>query len=311
MKDRKKGKTVLVRLFPFALIAVMVCSLAFMSRREEQTEERQRLVRVWNIDTFEGGKGSRTSFLKRVAARAEKEREGVYYLVTSYTAEGAREAFEQGDAPDLLSFGIGSSLFAERSLPLAVSFPGGETQEGCLAYPWCRGGYALFSLTEEFGEKGKTAISAGRENLSGVAALLNEIEGEVLEPLAAYTGFLNGTYRYLLGTQRDLCRFSSRGVAVFYRSLEEYCDLYQYISVLSAQKREDCFAFVEELLSERTQGELDQIGMYPLGGAQGGLAGGPARYTVSVFSSPEALLELRRAAECGERKIVEKYLKTI
>ena len=94
---------------------------------------------------FEGGKGSRTAFLKSVARELKGE---AYYLVTSYTLEGALSAFAEGDAPDVLSFGVGLSEFAERLLPLPYSFAGGELGGKTLAYPWCMGGYYLFSLTD-------------------------------------------------------------------------------------------------------------------------------------------------------------------
>ena len=45
------------------------------------------------MDTFEGGKGSRTSFLQRVARLAEHG--NTYYRVLSYTAEGAQAAMQE------------------------------------------------------------------------------------------------------------------------------------------------------------------------------------------------------------------------
>ena len=59
-------------------------------------------MRIWNVDTFEGGKGSRTAFLRRAAALAEQKQHGVLYNVTSYTEEGVREAFARGETPDIL-----------------------------------------------------------------------------------------------------------------------------------------------------------------------------------------------------------------
>lgn len=295
---------------PFFLVGIVFLSLLLCSFGKRESEaESARIVRIWNIDTFEGGRGSRTSFLKRVALKTEKTRRGVYYLVSSYTAEGAREALGEGDFPDLISFGIGLSDFAELSLTLSYSFAGGETEDGCLAYPWCRGGYALFSLEEDFDGEGVTAISCGGENLPQVAAALSGISGEEVDSVAAYTGFLSGKYRYLLGTQRDLCRLSARNMTVYTSPLSEYCDLYQYISVLSAEKRSDCDAFLTMLFSEEVQGELSQIGMYPMTGASDFVT--EVKFTASVFSSQTALEGLKEAARTGERKSIENYLKNI
>ena len=270
--------------------------LVFLPQKSGEAEART-VVRVWNIDTFEGGKGSRTAFLKSVARGLRGE---AYYLVTSYTLEGALSAFAEGDAPDVLSFGVGLSEFAERLLPLKREFAGGELGGKTLAYPWCMGGYYLFSLTDFEGE-GRTALSVGGENLPAVAARLEGISGEETESVAAYTGFLSGKYRYLLGTQRDVCRFQARGVSVQARPLTKYCDLYQYIGILSSEKRDASLAFVEALLSPEVQGRLSQIGMFPLENN--------AERTVSVFSSREALGRLAAAAREGD--VPEKYLKSI
>lgn len=280
---------------PFLLL-LAAAVIVFVPQKSKEAEARI-VVRVWNIDTFEGGKGSRTAFLKSVARELKGE---AFYLVTSYTLEGALSAFAEGDAPDVLSFGVGLSEFAERLLPLPYSFAGGELGGKTLAYPWCMGGYYLFSLTGFEGE-GRTALSVGGENLPAVAARLEGIWGEETESVAAYTGFLSGKYRYLLGTQRDVCRFQARGVSVQARPLTKYCDLYQYIGILSSEKRDASLAFVEALLSPEVQGRLSQIGMFPLENN--------AERTVSVFSSREALGRLAAAAREGD--VPEKYLKSI
>ena len=293
---------------PFALIFGLVLSVVFYpkpSQKEGKGDEVKKVIRVWNVDTFEGGKGSRTSFLKRAAAKVEKQNKDVYFLITSYTEEGVNRAFESGQKPDILSFGVGVSAYLESSLPLPYSFAGGETESGCYAYPWCRGEYYLFSLTDNFDEAGETAISAGGCNLVEVAAALNSLTGEKIDSLSAYVAFLNGRYRYLLGTQRDVCRFATRGVNVYQKPLNEFCDLYQYISVLSAQKREYCFAFVEALLSDGIQKELDSIGMLPV------KSGGAIR-TISAFTDADSLDFMRNAAQ-GEEPVknLNKFLKNI
>ena len=295
-----------VKALPFVLCVVSILLAAFLPRgRKEVQAEGKQVVTVWNVDTFEGGRGSRTSFLKKIARKAEKRLKNVYFLVSSYTIEGAEAALKEGITPDALSFGVGLSDFAEISLPLDYSFAGGQTEAGCLAYPWCRGEYALFSLTENFEEAGSVAVSRGGSNLACVAAAFAGLKGEEVDALAAYTNFLSGKYRYLLGTQRDACRFEARGVQVYQKKLPEYCDLYQYFSVLSAEKRELCFALLDELLSAETQSALAEIGMKPVENRTEGR-------TVSVFSSAETLEALCSLARRGEDvKNLDKFLKSI
>lgn len=303
--SREKFLRGLFRAVPFLLIAAIILTLIFFPKQKKEVKAEKRVVLLWNVDTFEGGKGSRTSFLRRVAQAAEKERAGVYYLIASYTPEGAVAAYEAGQRPDLLSYGVGLSVYAEKCLPLSYEFSGGKTDAGCLAYPWCRGNYYLFSMEDDFTAQGTTAISQGGYNLSRVAAAYAGIDGEEVESTAAYVGFLSGKYRYLLGTQRDECRFAARGANVYSKPLSDYCDLYQYISVLSSEKREDCEQFLKTLLSDEVQDTLSEIGMYSIDSMEGGR-------TVSIFSSDEALEELGRLARTEENvKNLDKYLKFI
>ena len=216
------------RAVPFLLLAAVVLAVSLFPRQSAAEGESARIVRVWNVDTFEGGKGSRTAFLKRAAELAERGRTGVCYLVTSVTAEGALDALGRGELPDVLSYGGGLSAFEPHCLSLGERFAG-ESR----ALPWCRGEYYLFSMTDDFESAGDVAISVGGSNLACAAAYFAGVSGSETESLSAYVDFLGGKYRYLLGTQRDKCRFASRGAAVYAKPLAEFCDLYQYVSVLS------------------------------------------------------------------------------
>ena len=304
MKARKFFR-ILLSAVPFAIIAAIVCAVIFFPKAEAGAAEPKRVVTVWNVDTFEGGKGSRTNFLRQVARRVEKEREGVYFLVVSYTREGAEAAIAEGNLPDLLSFGVGIWASAERSEVLPYSFAGGEIAGKCRAVPWCMGGYFLFSLSEDFEEEGVCAISEGGCNLGVLAAVYAGVKGEPCGSQAAYTGFLSGKYRYLLGTQRDVCRFATRGATVYSRPLTGYNDLFQYISLTKTSHRADALAFLEELLSAETEELLTTIGMEAV------KTDGNVR-TPCVFSDGAALSRLREiATEEVDTKITDKFLKTV
>lgn len=295
----KRALVLIWRAVPFVLLAAIILATVFYptARVQQGAGEDACVVTVWNVDTFEGGKGSRTSFLQRVARLAEHG--NTYYRVLSYTAEGAQAAMQEGDYPDILSFGIGLEVDRERCIALGGTFAG-----SALALPWCRGRYLLFSLSDDFEEAGNTAISAGGCNLAGAAAYFAGIEGEERESLAAYLAFLNGEFRYLLGTQRDENRFAARGATVYTKALPEYCDLYQYICVFSQALREECMDFVGRLLSEDVQGALSDIGMLPAAGAQG--------KTIDIFSSAQTLENAAGAVRPGSaEKNPEKYFKSI
>ena len=236
------------------LIAVLAFSLCFALPsffKKEQATDYKTVVTIWNVDTFEGGKGSRTAFLNAVAKEVEKE-ESVIFMVLSKTLEGAQMALENGEMPDLLSFGPGIRIAASNKV-----------------YCWCMGKYALFTKRKESGRNAEpnsknTVLSLGGKNLPTIAAALSGFSGDLRREnsLEAYVRFLNGDFAYLLGTQRDAQRLISRGVEVDATSLNDFTDLKQYITALKVENKKLGQVFIDCLLSERIQRKLTTIGMF-------------------------------------------------
>ena len=278
--------------FLSAFYAFPALTLHGETNEGENPAARPVVLSLWHVDTFEGGKGSRASFLKNAALSYCKNKNAVI-MVCSYTAAGARAAFEQGETPDMLSFGIGlnadpatfsalnvSEILsdeAEKQTLKALNVAGASAKNGeALALPWCCGCYALYGKAEDFSRVGADTalISSGGSNLVSVAAALRlgGVNGDaVKKSVAAYADFLNGKSEYLLGTQRDAYRFCARGVKVYAAAVTEYNDLYQYIGVTrkkqantAAEKRaeEECVAFLKYLLSYRVQSALYKTGMF-------------------------------------------------
>ena len=271
-------------------------------------QEKEIILSLWHVDSFEGGKGSRAAFLNRIATAFEKS-EKVTFLVSAKTAEGVKDAFQKGERPDLLSFGG------------YLDLSGVNAEAEC----WCMGKYALYSMgqTDESPTPQNTVISNGGLNFPAVAAALEGLRGEFAqeEALTAYTKFLNGKYTYLLGTQRDACRFQSRGAEVAVKPLNAFTDLKQYIAVVNEENREVCQRFIGYLLSEESQKLLTAIGMLsekydiyaPDQALQNALEEVGCRYSVSPYLSAEAAKQLKSVADRvlqGENaEVLKKFLK--
>lgn len=279
---------------------------------EEEEKNEKIILRLWNIDMFEGGIGSRASFLGRVANRFEKKYP-LYIMVTPHTKESAERALRAGDIPDMISYGVGLDGIAELATEI----------DGNYGAAWCIGKYCLYSFENDFTAVSaeNTAISQYGSSLSVVAARFAGIRGglQVENSLTAYVNFLNGKCRYLLGTQRDLYRFQSKGVSVYCAPLPGFSDLFQYISVLcEGEEAEYCRLFVRCLLSDEVQKSLSEIGMYSLScsvyreGAGAELEKCAVTSTLPLFASGDAILELREEALQGaENKILENFLKRV
>ena len=140
---------------------------------------------------------------------------------------------------------------------------GGKTY----GYPWCRGGYFLF------GAEGCDAAETRPDNTvigsgpGGAAAAylsgLPQGEYDVRGTLEAYTAFAGGKYSFLIGTQRDYWRLTSRELAFTAVPLTAFGDLWQYLFICAKDtgKYRGCIDFLAYLLSDEIQSTLSRIGM--------------------------------------------------
>ncbi|MBR4762278.1 MAG: hypothetical protein IK086_06545 [Clostridia bacterium] len=303
------------RIIPFILILSSAVFTAFIGRYgiaaggiDLSPAEYVGIIKLWHIDTFEGGVGSRKQFLLSVAAAYEKAHKGTLIMVVSHTADSAKTAMEEGVFPDMISYGAGVTLPELSELPAASSFGGGRVGEKTYAAPWCRGGYVLIenpAYKESKKRKDPEAVfSVGRFNDSLTAgALCGKVFNGIAEkaPLAAYVEFVSGRCRFLFGTQRDIHRLKGRGMDHAATVIEEYNDLYQYISVCAKEnKLAAARGFAEFLLSEKVQKKLSDIGMFSCfydveydDITLKALQNAKFEYTVSAFSSEEFIESLK------------------
>jgi hypothetical protein len=210
------------------------------------------VINIWQVDSFEGGKGSRAQYLQNKAEACFKD-ENCYATVTALSADAVRENLKSGTVPDLISYGAG--FYGLESYINADNF---------LYKTWCRGGYCLLSIDGDFSDvtSQNTVINVGKDNFAGISALLCGLDGATIDmPTSAYVKLINGEYKYLLGTQRDIYRFKTRGASIKIKPVTVYNDLYQNISILSkdSKKSKLCEEFINYLLENNS--DLDKIGM--------------------------------------------------
>ncbi len=299
-----------------AIIVVFSVVFAYPALNAQSRHEPaapKEILRLWHIDSFEGGIGSRADFLSSAAKEYEKKY-GRYVLVTVHSSDSAQRAISEGSIPDMISFGTYFGAAAEIVLPLEkYSFPAASMNGQTYAVPWCRGNYFLFGKDGDFSHAsaGNTVISSGGTALAEAAAYEYGLSGEisVLPSVRAYVDFINGKYEFMIGTQRDVSRFRTRNFNVEAVAIQEFCDLWQYIGVCSADAETyaACMDFLYCLLSEETQKKLTKIGMLSAfcdvyGSSEKVMDGaekGEVRHTVSAWLSEEKQQELRRCASAA------------
>lgn len=324
-----KKSSVIIAFILLVLFSAAAVAPFFLEKEEENKTSYGGILRLWNIDCFEGGKGSRTQFLKTAASLYEKKHKGTYIYITSATLSGYSYALKNGGAPDMVSFGIGTDFsFYAKELEIG-GFVGGKIGDVSYAYPWCRGGYAVYSFTDDFTKISpeNTVISSGGSNFPLIAAAVYGLKGNYKSEasVSAYANFLNGKYKYLFGTQRDYSRFLSRGKDVYAMPVSGYNDLYQYIAILNGGEAAygACLSFIEFLLSEEIQKKLSSINMIsgefgvysPSDGVLYEMQSVNYSYTLGAFTGEEALKEIKtlseRAIALGDTKNLKNYLKTV
>lgn len=217
--------------------------MAIMNKKKANAvSDEMTVLNVWQIDSFEGGKGSRAKYLQDLGKKFFKKN-GCYVTVSSLSADAARLNLKNGNVPDLISYGAGTygiESYIRGRLPY---------------YCWCNGGYCYLSLDTNANFEdisvNNLIINGGTDNLADVTALLCGVNGaEKAKPTSAYVRLINGEFKYLLGTQRDIFRLRTRGVAFAVKPVTVFNDLYQNISVTCSNDKKAAYAerFIEFLL---------------------------------------------------------------
>ena len=246
-----KSKRARILFLCIACVAILVI-VPLMSTCEKSEKKESELVvlNIWEIDSFEGGKGSRAEYLRRTGERIEN----CYVKVTTISAAAARENLKSGNVPDLISYGAGT-----------YGLEGYFTNKTPFS-EWCRGGYCILCTDEsaDFSDitPKNTIVNGGTENRADVAAMLLSLGGAQKEkPTGAYVSLINGKFKYLLGTQRDIFRLKTRGVAFKVKPVTIFNDLYQLISVTAPSKEK--IQIAREFVNILTQNKqnLTSIGM--------------------------------------------------
>ena len=305
----------ILRIAAAAVLAASIVFTAFVGKNKITESgvsvlpaEYRGILTLWNIDTFEGGVGSRKQFLLSVSRGFEKRNEGVLVMAIDHTAESAETAMAEGKFPDLISYGAGVNVQNLKPLETDKPSPAGAYNGETYAVPWCRGGYCIIENPYYAANKKDPQpliVSQGEFTNPLVAFALSgrtETDTEVLTPMNAYVKFTSGKVRYMLGTQRDINRIIRRGMDFTSKPLSEYNDLYQYISVTSADAVKAAYAqsFINYLLSDEIQAKLSDIGMCSCyievkyeDPDMSALAAAKSEYTVSAFASKEFIGELQ------------------
>ena len=285
-----KKRVVFLILMAAVLIIAPVLTLLSISR-SSPADERMQVINLWQIDSFEGGRGSRAQYLKNTAEECF-EGTRTYITVTTLSADAARQNIAGGNIPDIISYGAGFYGIETLINPRDFTYK-----------TWCRGGYVYITLDEDadfsdINDK-NTVINSGRDNYSAICAAFEGLSRcDSAAPTSAYVKLIAGEYKYLLGTQRDLYRMETREKSYKARAVTSFNDLYQNISILTEGENYDkCAEFVNFLM--RNSSRVSTLGMVADGasceGALEEIRCADCEYKIEGFASEAFIKQLNGA----------------
>jgi len=241
------------------------------------------ILELWNVDTFEGGSVSRFKWLEKRAIEFENEHNGTFVAVINMTPEQLQLNLENGNKPDLISFGIGvGNLFVEQLKQFdcdfnirqdIVSF--GKFKSKQLAIPFMMGGYSVISA-EQTPNSASVGVGLNSYTCPLLGAVLNDLSlnnlydtNSQLSSFDAYDAYIKNDFDILVWTQRDVYRTNNRVEKSMmktqtYLSVAGFCDLIQYVGILNGETeaKKVCEQFVLSLLTTKSQQTLKDINMF-------------------------------------------------
>ncbi len=295
-------------------ISIVVASLFLINVNESYIiypqKEYSQVLSLWQIDTFSGGKGSRTSFLRRVANDFSNKHPEVLFLVTSHTVESATKSINEGKMPDLISYGACGFTFIEKFAKLKNYdvIDGDYNNKNRYAVSWCKGGY--FSLKKGHGEK---IIVQDVEGGNIFLALINQetkvSNFEIYNEEYAYSLFLRSQNATLYGNQRNIVRLQNANVEFTSSPITTYNDMFQYVSIMTSNGQKIAYAntFIDYLLSDEVQKKLVDISMFSTKNIKlyndnehySLFENSNAKYTLSPFLEKETLDDIKSRSKAS------------
>jgi len=264
------------------------------------TQAETTFLKVWHIDSFEGGSGNRATFLEKMATQFHKANPNIFLVVQNLSEEEVLTAVKNGDKADIISFShhIANDI-VEKLLPLRVKTYSkeellfcGQKNDKTYAVPWNMAGYCLIgnsqvdervlqTLSVESAysfDKGQYNYIAGLKNNYGQVAMmenttakcdLTKCDKNIFDKTTyqAYTDFVANKGAVLLGTTRDVHRIENRVSLssmqdVKFLPLGKFTDMVQFLGCMNGKNQLSAESFIEYVTSNENQKQLKNIGLF-------------------------------------------------
>lgn len=251
-RERKpfpKFALVTIAVFAVAILALLWALPNLPQKPDAQAKAGYKgVIELWNVESFEGGSGSRQSWLTNKSAKFEAKNSGLFVHVTTLTEDELKQKLADSQTFDIICFSRGAGDAVKELLaPLTVDCKNirenmllaGQFDGKQYAMPLYTGAYCLFARTSQLAEAdllnkaltqtytrkiGKNTVelqplvcgfTSANSPLTALAMSGGRGDAskiaENITQYQAYEQFVsNKTAVTLLGTQRDLYRLNQR-----------------------------------------------------------------------------------------------------
>ncbi|MDE7454499.1 MAG: ABC transporter substrate-binding protein [Clostridia bacterium] len=265
-RERKPVANYVIAAVAVVIVAVLVLIWALPHLPQKPLTSAKSgykgIIELWNVETFEGGSGSRQSWLTNKSAKFEQVNSGLFVHITTMTQAELTQKINDGQNFDIVCFSRGTGdIVKEMLTPLTVAcrdvcdnyLLSAQMDGKQYAVPLYAGGYCLFARTSQLAEADLLAKSLTQTYTRKVGKNTFDLQPLICgftasnSPLTALA--MNGGQGKVTNIDEDVTQYSA---------YEKFVDNKTAVTLLGTQR--DMYR-----LSQREQnGKIDELGFYPL-----------------------------------------------
>lgn len=266
VKKRRKVSILPIVVVALACVVALVWALPQLPIKPQQqpVEGYKGVLELWNVETFEGGVGSREAWLINKSAKFEAVNSGLFVHVTSLTVEQLQTKLEGGEQFDLITFSRGAgSLIRDKLAPISTNV--GAVKDNFLisaqvdgkqyAMPLYTGAYCLFARVEQLSAEQLVSNALTQTYTRKVGK--NTVE---LQPLVCgFTPYNSPLSALAMSGGRGKASGISQDTTQ-YQAYEQFVANRTAVTLLGTQRD------IYRLSQREDNGKIEQLGFAPLGG---------------------------------------------
>ena len=264
----KKHRKIILPIVIVALVcvAILVWALPMLPIKPQQqsTESYKGVLELWNVETFEGGIGSREAWLINKSAKFEQANTGLFVHVTSLSVEQLETKLNNNESFDLITFSRGVGSLVQDKLAQVTSNMGfvkdnflisGQVDGKQYAVPLYAGAYCLFARVEQLPQEQLLSNALTQTYSRKVGKTTVE-----LQPLVCgFTPYNSPLSALAMSGGRGKAGGISESTTQ-YQAYEQFVANRTAVTLLGTQRD------IYRLTQKESNGKIEQLGFAPLGG---------------------------------------------